>query len=211
MTGSIFSQFLINWDKQFTKKKKKALLFINKSTTYVISPVLTSLPTGFLPAHITSKLQPMDAGIIKNFEVKYCSELVDNLLQQLDNGKAPTPIGVLQVMRFIQKMWDDITPKTITNCFAKCSFKINPCSNNVSETDDKDGSHWSTIATHFGIPNITFKEYINIDEDIIFHETPTDEEMIKTVIGTEEDEEDNDDNEDYTSETVPSLPPPSSK
>ena len=58
---------------------------------------------------------------------------------------------------------------------------------------------------------MTFEEYINVDEDIIdiiFHETPTDEEIIKTVMGTEKDEEDDDDNDDYDSETVPSLLPP---
>ena len=213
MTGSIFSQFLIDWDKQLTKKKKKALLFIDNCTAHSVPRVLTSLRVEFLPAQTTSKLQPMDAGIIKNFKVKYRSELVDNLLQQLDDGKAPTPIDVLQAMRFTRKAWDDVTPRTIANCFAKCSFKIDPCSDTVSETDDDfddedSSSRWSTVAAHFGVPDISFEEYINVDEDIIFHETPRDEEIIKTVIGTEEHEEDDDDNDDYDSEAVPSLPPP---
>jgi len=96
--------------------------------------------------------------------VKYRSELVNDLLQQLDDGKALTPIDVLQAMRFTRKAWDDVTPKTIANCFAKCGFKIDPCSDTVSETDDdiddEDSSRWSTVAAHFGVPDMTFEEYI---------------------------------------------------
>lgn len=105
MTGNIFSQFLIDWDEQLPKKKKKkkALHFIDNCTARVVPPVLISFRTEFLPAQTTSELQPTDAGIIKNFKVKHRSELVDDLLQQLDDGKAPTPIDVLQAMRTLSE------------------------------------------------------------------------------------------------------------
>ena len=45
----------------------------------------------------------MDPGIIKNIKVKYRSEVVDNLIQQLDEGKTSVPITVLQAMRFLRK------------------------------------------------------------------------------------------------------------
>ena len=100
-------------------KKKKTLLFIDNCTAHTVSPLLSSLHIKFLPANTTAKLQPMDAGIIKNFKVKYRSEVVEDLIAQIDGGKTPQPIHVLQAMRFVQKAWHNVTSTTIQHCFAK--------------------------------------------------------------------------------------------
>jgi hypothetical protein len=105
MTSRIFSQWLVEWDNKLTKRKKKALLLLDNCAAYVNLPHLSSLRVEFLPAQTTGKLQPMDAGIIKNFKVKYRSRLIDDLLQQLDDGKIPTPINVLESMHMIRKAW----------------------------------------------------------------------------------------------------------
>ncbi len=135
MTSEIFKEWLTKWDKDLIRKNKKAVLFIDNCSAHSVFPLLTSLRLEFLPPVTTSKLQPMDAGIIKNFKLKYRSAVVENLNQKLDEGKTLVPITVLQSMWFTRKSWDDVSTSTIEHCFATCGFKNLDCGNEDEDAD----------------------------------------------------------------------------
>ena len=46
----------------------------------------------FLPKNITSRLQPLDAGIIQNFKVKYRKRLVTYVLARIKEDASATQI-----------------------------------------------------------------------------------------------------------------------
>lgn len=98
MTIEIFKEWLNKWDKNLTRKNNKAVLFINNCSAHSVFPLLTSLSAEFLSPLTTSKLQPMNVDIIKNVKLKYWSEVIDNLIQQLDEGNTSMPITVPQAM-----------------------------------------------------------------------------------------------------------------
>ena len=61
----------------------------------------------FLPKNTTSRLQPLDAGIIRNFKVKYQKSLVKYVLLRInDNASAAETVqdvNILMAIRWVQR------------------------------------------------------------------------------------------------------------
>ena len=62
----------------------------------------------FLSENTTSKLQPLDAGIINSFKVFYRKQLLRHALARIKPG--------------IMEAWRKIKEEMIANCFSKCAF-----------------------------------------------------------------------------------------
>lgn len=56
--------------------RKKILLFIDNCAAHTDLPALANVKVMFLPANITSKLQPLDQGIIHTFKRFYRREVL---------------------------------------------------------------------------------------------------------------------------------------
>lgn len=78
----------------------------------------------FLPPNTTSKLQPLDMGIIKNFKTFYRKEVIRKILTDMESGKKNS-INVLDAIRYADKAWRNVTTRTIVNCFKSCGFIAN--------------------------------------------------------------------------------------
>ena len=79
----------------FNKKAwKKVVLFLDNATyhleTFQVS--LTNIKLVFLSKNTTSRLQPFEAGIIKNFKHKYRKLLVRYVVSRIDEGKTASQI-----------------------------------------------------------------------------------------------------------------------
>ncbi|XP_025190990.1 tigger transposable element-derived protein 6-like [Melanaphis sacchari] len=108
---------------------------------------------------MTSVVQPMDQGIIKNFKHHYRTPLVLNLLQ--DGGK----IDILQANRMSKNAWEQVTSETIANCFRKAGF-LSGNSENVGDEEIQQTiiiNVWDDVRQDV---NINFDDYINMDDDL---------------------------------------------
>ena len=80
----------------------------------------------FLSKNTTSRLQPLDAGIIRNFKVKYRKSLVKYVLSQInDNASAAEmlqDVNILMAIRWVKQAWKDVTPSTVKRCFESVVF-----------------------------------------------------------------------------------------
>ncbi|GBM72511.1 hypothetical protein AVEN_263457-1 [Araneus ventricosus] len=81
---------------------------------------------------MTSKLQPLDQGIILSFKVGYRVQIARILLDSIGEGKPCASINILQSMRMANYAWRNVTETTIKNCFIKAGFSENKTS---SETE----------------------------------------------------------------------------
>ena len=119
----------------------------------------------FLPKNTTSRLQPLDAGIIQNFKVKYRKRLVKYVLAWIHEDGSATQIvkGVdaLVAIRWLQKSWNEVANLTINNCFEKCNIKGD---NELMEVEDDD-LEFEALVKGFGT-NISAAEYANFDENV---------------------------------------------
>lgn len=80
MMNDLFKKYLLKFDDDMIKQNRKIILFIDNCSAHNDLPSLKHINAKFLPANTTSKLQPLDAGIIQNFKVFYRKEILHKLL-----------------------------------------------------------------------------------------------------------------------------------
>lgn len=165
------------------KSNRKILMFIDNCTAHNDVPKLSYVKIEFFPANTTSKLQPLDQGIIKNFKTFYRKEIVQKLTLEIDNNKKISPINLLDVVRFISKAWHNVTESTIINCFKKSGFPVQ--SNVVAEKPVNNSATQSQLETVNNFLNkqnvISFKEYVNVDNDVVVSGKLSDDDIIESI------------------------------
>lgn len=120
MTAEIFERWLIDLDRYYAKNGRTILLFLDNCTAHKV-PNLKNIKVVFFPPNMTSHVQPMDMGIIKNLKHFYRKKVVLHLLAAQDSEKK-SKIDLLTASRMLKAAWDEVTASTIKNCFAKAGF-----------------------------------------------------------------------------------------
>ena len=71
MTSDLFEKWLRDFDQSMDSANRKVLLVIDNCTAHVKVNGLLATEVLFLPPNATSKLQPLDCGVIKNLKFFY--------------------------------------------------------------------------------------------------------------------------------------------
>ena len=73
MTSEIFETVLSKFNRKLVFENRKVIPFLENATCYPesIDDKFANIKIVFLPKNTTSRLQSLDAGIIRNFKVKY--------------------------------------------------------------------------------------------------------------------------------------------
>ncbi|XP_072161219.1 tigger transposable element-derived protein 6-like [Bemisia tabaci] len=145
MTGELFSKWLVDFDKEMTKEKRKILLIIDNCTAHNVDPTLNSIELLYLPPNTTSKLQPANQGIIQNMKVKYRARLVERLLVRCENN-LPMEVDLLSGIQMFSGAWSDVRRETVENCWKHAFGKKvirkkkgqKAAENEVQENDDPE-------------------------------------------------------------------------
>ena len=94
----------------------------------------------FLPANTTSKLQPLDLGIIQNFKVHYRNLFLKYVLAKIDQSasskEVSKSVNVLVAIRWVAVAWSQVKEETIRKCFHKAG--ILGADMSVVERDEQD-------------------------------------------------------------------------
>lgn len=164
MTTSLFAEWLKSFDFRMRLLGKREVVLIldnfsgHTSSKLVQLPQLQRTRLLYLPANTTSKLQPLDAGIIRNFKLYYrrrFNRFILDRLEDLDGARVrsamdratginrTTPlvedpkkvanINVLEAMEMTIDAWKDVKQQTLHNCFRHCGIK--------TPEDENDGQH----------------------------------------------------------------------
>lgn len=177
------------------KQNRKIILFIDNCSAHNDLPSLKNINVKFLPPNTTSKLQPLDAGIIQNFKVFYRKEVVHKLLLDIEKGKKD-PVDVLQAIRFSHKAWAKVSQSTIFNCFRSSGFEKNNnpilvSNDNSYEIPGFENETWHHVCNE----NINFDDYVRIDECVSVCGKISDHDIVDSVVQKDEDKHDNSDEE----------------
>ena len=88
MNSDIMFDVLTKTNRKLAQQKRNVVLFLDNVSSHPpeLSKKFSHIKVIFLPKNTTSRLQPLDAGIIKNFKVQYRKLLVAHILAQIDGS-----------------------------------------------------------------------------------------------------------------------------
>ena len=89
MNSDIIESILQRLDRRMIQRKRKVILFWGNSTCHpeTAQTCIENIKLVFLAKNTASQLQPLDAGIIRNFKHKYRKLLVCYVVSWIDEGK----------------------------------------------------------------------------------------------------------------------------
>lgn len=121
MTTELWNEWLQTLNNDMRKYRRKIIMFVDNCSAHNNPSTLSNVRIEFLPINTTSKLQPLDQEIIKNFKILYRKEIVSEFLAYLDNNNFPK-ITMLTAITMSHKAWNNVTGQIIRNCFRTCGF-----------------------------------------------------------------------------------------
>lgn len=140
MTKKIFKVFLRRFDNVMQLNNKKVLLVLDNFAGHNTDYEPTNVELLFLPPNTTSKLQPLDGGIIRTFKAHFkrtqfqrAYRTVSLLKQGFTEVAGPIDkifeVSQLEAMKWIRTAWNSVKPETIKNCWDATLFREFACHN----------------------------------------------------------------------------------
>ena len=117
MTGVFFHQYLHRFNAHV---RRKVLLLIDNAPSHIWKDSdFPNLEIVALPSNITSKLQPLDQGIIAGLKCGIRKQQLSYALDALDHDDNPKPykINQLMAMQWARNAWRSMKPTVIQNCW----------------------------------------------------------------------------------------------
>ena len=124
MTGDFFQQYLHRLNAHVNRN---VLLLIDNAPSHIWQDTdYPNLEIVALPPNTTSKLQPLDAGIIAAFKCQIRKQQLAYALDILDHEANPNPYKVdrLKAMRCVRIAWTNIKSTVIQNCWRRTELLL---------------------------------------------------------------------------------------
>ena len=145
MTGQIFDKVLTTLNHRLSTRLQSILLLMDNAGCH--PPEYKEKYSNIqviLPPNTTSKVQPLDLGIIQNFKVYYRQLLLCYVLAKIDSCTSASDViksdvNILTAIRWIACAWDKLKPETISKCFRKAGLSV------VARAGDEDDDPSKTL------------------------------------------------------------------
>ncbi|XP_065218086.1 tigger transposable element-derived protein 6-like [Planococcus citri] len=204
MSTSLFTSWLKSLDQTMMKKSRRILLLIDNCPVHPKDVVLKNIELKFFPANATSRLQPLDQGVIKVTKQKYRRRVVERYLAEIDSiasqDEVKVSLNVLDALHYISGAWNDVSAAAIQHCFQKAGF----FPSKAVPSEEGDFQVW--LDSMQPLLNCALKDFIEIDDDVVTCAEYSIDDIIaaKTTDNQNENVEDNsDDEESVTDDKAP--------
>lgn len=125
MTQVIFGDWLLELNK-YEKTKQKNFI-VDNATSENTTKILRNVTVQFLPSNLTSEIQPLDQGIVRQLKIGM------NQLKTESREEFHKSITVLHTIRWLYCAWMDMSHETIKKCFHRAGFVSNGLANDIEE------------------------------------------------------------------------------
>ena len=136
MDSDIFTRWLKELDRKMIAERRKITMIVDNCPAHPHVEGLQAVELIFLPPNTTSKLQPMDQGVIRSLKAKYRSTVVKLYINRIESGQELLKISILDSMKFLVQAWNRVTKDTVQNCFKRAGISKDAQADAVEEIDD---------------------------------------------------------------------------
>ena len=113
----LFEEWAREVDRRFTKEGREIVLLVDNCPAHPSIDNLVYTELIFLPPNTTSKLQPMDQGVIRSWKAHYKTMSIKKLIEVIEKKKTLPEFSILDVMQVLDLAWRKLTTKTVVNYF----------------------------------------------------------------------------------------------
>ena len=214
MTSSLFQEWLADTNQYFRRQRRKVVLLIDNAPGHGWDRTMSldNVKVVFLPPNTTSRLQPMDAGVIANFKVKYRAMHLQRIVDFFDEHQKLEKINVRQAIDFVVQAWEKVEAQTIANCWQSTGLLSNPSAEAQQEVEQLTKNMQVEVRVLISeLPTLSHpmsaEAYLNAEVELKAQTSRawTDDEIIDIVLGKpkeehitiiDSDEDENQDNND---------------
>lgn len=191
MTSDLFGKIMLKLNKIMKKQKRNILVMLDNCSSH---PKLnfTNIKLMFFPPNTTSRLQPLDAGIIRSFKQRFRNHMIEYIIEILDgNGDRDCNVVVksitlLKAIYMMDLSLKSIPKKVFFKCFEECGITFENRNSNWDEINEivevlYAENNWDSINERLRIGLNNFDDFVSLDNDIVCREEPSDEEIVNIV------------------------------
>ena len=170
MTSGIYQRWLQNFDRRMQRQNRQVLLLLDNAPSH---PKDVNLSNVFLPANTTSKLQPLDQGIIKAIKTIYRKRLLQFVLAKMERGEDVMTlskcVSVLDAIHWINTAVQQVRSTTVKKCFLRCGIG-HAEADDSSTSDDEDNVGLSELVSrvqsHLDLLSQSVDDFAACDNDL---------------------------------------------
>ena len=214
MRSDLFEQYLHKLDRKIKSDGRKIVMVLDN---YQAHPhvKLENVELAFLPPNTTSRTQPMDAGVIRNFKLHYRCILASRRLQAAENGHEDFKWSLLDCLLAVKSAWSLVKATTIANSYRNAGFVFGDAPSRAESSAQVESNPESELRTFTNVWDVlnctigerpSLQDYIDVDNQVDCTERMTDQEIVAEVLNDRLNPE-SDDN-DQLSETPIYEPEP---
>ena len=223
MDGEIMESILTKLNCRLSSNSRSILLMMDSAGCHPkdLKTKFSNLKVCFLPANTTSKLQPLDLGIIQNFKVHYRSLFLRYVLAKIDEcdsaSEVNKSVNVLVAIRWVAMAWSQVEEETVRKCFRKAGVLNSDMAVVERDEDDPFAEADECVALQSLIDKTMseneaclLEEYVNGDKDLAVCRDIDDSSWESTFFATlsqEPDEKASEDGGDEQDNAVDEDPP----
>ena len=120
MTSDVWRKIMLDFDHKMRASNKKAILFCDNAACHTSENMgLSNTRISFLPPNVTSVIQPLDQGIIHAAKSHYRSQLIREMILEIDTvgqvDEFAKGLTILKAMRMVKRALIIVTTTTINN------------------------------------------------------------------------------------------------
>ena len=192
MDSEIFTNYIRKLDRKFQFEGRKVTFIIDNCPAHPSLDNLKAMELILLPPNTTSKMQPMDQGVIRALMTYYRSKIFKRYIPHIDSGKELVSISILAAMRMLVESWDAVSSDTAVNCFKKAGISKETRAASLADDDEP----FKLLAGNVdelkarGVVGESFAEhdYVDFDFNVCKNETFNlkDEEIVAAISGAGE-------------------------
>ena len=167
MTKELFHQWLLKFN--LAMHGRKVLLLLDNASSHFVSREYSNVRLHFLPPNMTSKIQPLDAGIIRSVKMRYRKQYVQWLLDSVEANRTEQKLSLIESICLIINAWKSVEETIISNCWIHAGIVPAPESavlkalSDYKKTMDLDLSKLTTNIEALTL-DVSVDDYIAVDD-----------------------------------------------